>query len=399
MKGRYRACAWLVMLGTGSVAAAQSRRSVESADAWIDLDEPRESSSDREPAGAATIDEGRVTGQGIRIGGGVVPPRAVPDVHTVRPGDTLWDITGMYFGDPWQWPRLWSYNPEITNPHWIYPLDRVRLRPAGETQAAATTAPASSTPPSRAPRWVPAPGAGVVYLRDQGYLDAEALRTSGVIVGAPEEQMLLGPSDEVYVRLERDARAAPGMELTVFRAMQPEEREPEEQGTLVRIFGTIRLTGHDPRRRWWRAVITEALDPIERNFRVAAIERRFELVPPVPNERELRGRVVASLRPLRMAGDHQVVFVNLGSNHGVRPGNRMFVVRRGDPWRQSLESDEERFGATVPTQEQPPQEDYPEEVIAEARVVSVRPRSAGLVVTRSTYEVVVGDAVRARRGY
>ncbi|MBC7174262.1 MAG: LysM peptidoglycan-binding domain-containing protein, partial [Polyangiaceae bacterium] len=52
---------------------------------------------------------------GLRMSGGA---RFVPDAHTVRRGDTLWDITGFYYGNPWEWPRVWSYNPEITNPHW-----------------------------------------------------------------------------------------------------------------------------------------------------------------------------------------------------------------------------------------------------------------------------------------
>src|SRR5205085_5957134 len=55
----------------------------------------------------------------------------VPDLHVVRKGDTLWDICFYYFNDPWQWPKIWSYNPQITNPHWIYPGDLVRLLPRG----------------------------------------------------------------------------------------------------------------------------------------------------------------------------------------------------------------------------------------------------------------------------
>ena len=55
----------------------------------------------------------------------------LPELHVVRSGDTLWDICFYYFNDPWQWPKVWSYNPQITNPHWIYPGDLVRLLPRG----------------------------------------------------------------------------------------------------------------------------------------------------------------------------------------------------------------------------------------------------------------------------
>ena len=43
---------------------------------------------------------------------------SVPELHVVRSGDTLWGICWYYFNDPWQWPKIWSYNAQITNPHW-----------------------------------------------------------------------------------------------------------------------------------------------------------------------------------------------------------------------------------------------------------------------------------------
>src|SRR6185312_4651155 len=44
-----------------------------------------------------------------------------PEGHNVRRGETLWEISGHYYSNPYQWPRLWSYNPQVQNPHWIYP--------------------------------------------------------------------------------------------------------------------------------------------------------------------------------------------------------------------------------------------------------------------------------------
>src|SRR5690606_15092968 len=62
----------------------------------------------------------------------VGPAGPAPLVHEVRSGDTLWDSCWFYFNNPWEWPRIWSYNAGITNPHWIYPGDRVRLYPEGD---------------------------------------------------------------------------------------------------------------------------------------------------------------------------------------------------------------------------------------------------------------------------
>ncbi len=50
-----------------------------------------------------------------------------PDVYVVVRGDTLWDISGRFLTKPWYWPQLWGANPQIANPHLIYPGDRLRL--------------------------------------------------------------------------------------------------------------------------------------------------------------------------------------------------------------------------------------------------------------------------------
>lgn len=50
-----------------------------------------------------------------------------PTTYTVVKGDTLWDISALYLDSPWLWPRLWQVNPEIDNPHLIYPGDKLTL--------------------------------------------------------------------------------------------------------------------------------------------------------------------------------------------------------------------------------------------------------------------------------
>ena len=50
------------------------------------------------------------------------------DFYVIQSGDTLWDISTRFLNDPHAWPELWSYNEYITNPHWIYPGNRVYFR-------------------------------------------------------------------------------------------------------------------------------------------------------------------------------------------------------------------------------------------------------------------------------
>ena len=379
---------WVARLLLAGVRAAaplalrEPTRAAAQDDYWVDTGD--------DAAGAVSAGEGSRSGSGIRLGR--ISPREIPPTYGVRRGDTLWDITGHFYGNPWEWPRVWSYNPEITNPHWIYPDQTVRLLPDGT--------PTTVAAPSSGARVVVRRGVerGTVFLREQGWLDEEALETAGEIVGSPDDHMMLAPFDQAYVRFDElpEGQSEPSGEYTIFREIEAGDRRPGEQGTLVRILGAVRVDSWDPDRRTARVTFVVALDPFERGFQVAALPRRFEVVPPVRAEIDLDTEIVATLNPTELVGDQQIVFLPVGEEEGVRVGHRFFLVRAGDEWRREL-ADAQRQAATVDPPDEP--EEYPDEVIAEARVVSVRPHSAGLLVTRTTAPITVGDRAQLRQGY
>src|SRR3546814_15590723 len=84
-----------------------------------------------------------------------------PDTYVVVRGDTLWDIAGKFLQHPWLWPEIWQANPQIANPHLIYPgnvislayLDRVTVQPGPRHLPQPTTAhpPSANKPFLNAP--------------------------------------------------------------------------------------------------------------------------------------------------------------------------------------------------------------------------------------------------------
>jgi hypothetical protein len=369
--------------------------------------------------GPRDIAEAKRQGRGYRVGSTADGTQAAggKDVHVVQDGDTLWDISAHYFGDPWHWPELWSHNPEITNPHWIYPLDQIRLSsdaltqdrtlakvtsagPGGGLQEKGATAGVLSGTETAGsvivPRgaWKP----GMIFLRDQGYLDNESLRTAGQIIGGNEEHMLMSPSDQVYVRFGSDKDVQVGQAYTVFRALDQKERAEKEKGTLVRILGTVVVRSYDSSKGTARGVVTEAMDPIERGLRVAKLDRRFDLVTPKANQANVVAHIIASIQPHTLLAFGSVIFLDVGQGHGIEPGNRFFVVRRGDSWLSSLKTSPTAVGniAEVPAYDPSL---LPKEVIAELRVIKVRKATTVAIITRSDVDVAIGDTAEMRTGF
>ncbi|PID38904.1 MAG: hypothetical protein CSA65_01525 [Proteobacteria bacterium] len=308
----------------------------------------------------------------------------VPEFHIVKKGDTLWELCQYYYGDPWAWPQLWAYNKGISNPHWIYPGDRVRLL-AG--------------PPRRSGFAVVARGSrrydkGPITLRQFGFADPKDLEASGMIVGSKMEHLMLSLYHEVYVKgsKKKDKKSGVrfkprrGVTYTIYRIERPLKSAKKDLGHVVRILGSLRVKRVN-KHKIATAEITEALNEIRRGDRVGPLRRTFKRLPVRPARKDLAGRVLDHLRLGIHIGQDDLVFLNRGKNQGVRRGNRFLVMRRGDGYRQMLQDKEVDH------------KEWPREAIAEIAVLDVREDASVGVITRSLKEVRKGDYIRMRRGY
>lgn len=77
-----------------------------------------------------------------------------PDHYTVVKGDTLWDISGRFLQSPWRWPEIWHVNPQVANPHLIYPGDQLDLVYIdGKPQLRLRRGPLKLSPTARSTPW------------------------------------------------------------------------------------------------------------------------------------------------------------------------------------------------------------------------------------------------------
>ena len=346
----------------------------------------------------------------------VANPDSVPERHKVVDGETLSSLAERFLGNGDSWPKLWSYNPEITNPHWIYPGLVLKLKngtasaPEPEEASAGPTS-ASKTGFLRfAAQRKAAAGLGTVVVGEQVYLDRDALDQAAKIAGSAEDHFMVSPTDEVYLKFKDGSEPTVGREVIVFLRLHRSEVVPSKRGRLknllngdggeiVRVVGALRVTSYDAERHIARAVVTEAMDPIERGYEVADMPRRLASVPPKTNAKDVQGTIVAAAQPLGTLGDSQVVFLSAGEKQGVQVGNRFLVVRQGDPWRKNLLLRERLSGETRPDPHPLPNDAFPPEVVGELRVLYVRPETSTALITSSNEELNPGDHVEMRAGY
>lgn len=322
-----------------------------------------------------------------------VAPAAAGNLHTVKRGDTLSKIARRYFQDPYQWPKIWALNPEITNPHWIYPGQALRLRAAPRVAAAAPPARPAAEEAPPASGALPASGplaAELPQLRQVGFVDEGELKGAGVISGSMEEKILLATGDHAYVEFPADKQPKGGTRYSVYQVdLEHPIREPLSTtvlGYLVHVYGEVVIDTLTD-RPVANGRLVDLVEPVERGYRVSAQIRRLRSVRPKHNELDMTARIVAAVQPNMLIANAMFVVLNRGSRHGVELGNRFLVLRQGDGIKRLMEDWEGN--------------DYrfPPHAVAEIVAVDVANETTVGWISRGTRELHTGDVADMRRGY
>lgn len=337
-----------------------------------------------------------------------------PELHLVRPGDTLWGLSENYYENPWNWPQMWSQNPQIKNPHWIYPGDQVRLRGGAGAlgmPGAPGTQPMSliSAPAGLLDR-TPLVPQNTIFVRSLGYIGDPEKEEWGELVGGRMERKIFTQGNHVYLQMREGVNLRIGQLLSIYNPLRDTRalkgvRKPE--GEVVAYLGTVKVMLWNPETGVARARLIESTDPIERGAKIGPIGRRFDVVSPARADVSVWSRIVTTVYPHVLFGQNQIVFIDKGSDDGLRAGNRLFVVRKGDQWRRDLNSAERtralHYAEGVSISEKAPlngnEDGFPEEIVGEVRILRANPTSSIAMVTASAQELFPGDRALARKGY
>lgn len=300
----------------------------------------------------------------------------VPQEYLVEKGDTLWDVCDYYFGEPRKWPTIWALNPHITNPHWIYPGDILRLSaPTAVNGEGVAVNPFSYT--------IGSEGARQVSI-SEGFVVEKGMKARGRLAHSPHTQQYLALDDLVYLTIDKLDTVRVGQKFSVYKVVHDVVHPETEEvvGQKIRIKGIVEVETVD--RHMARARIISSFGEMERGMPIVDLLNHYVVVAPRQNLVNMKGTVLDALTPSRELGQFDTIFIDRGAKDGVQLGNRFFVMRRGDGrYEYSLELNKK----------------MPWEQIGEALIVLTRDHTSTALITRSALEVRRGDRVIMQRHY
>jgi hypothetical protein len=314
------------------------------------------------PAQKATAQ--RVAQQGVPVG---ELSANAPDTYTVKKGDTLWAISGLFLKSPWRWPALWGMNlQDIRNPHRIYPgqqlfLDKTNGFATLRTRANSGDGPTETLKVSPRTRTSTLADASIPtlpphliepFLAEPLIVDEAAFLTAPRIVATQEHRVVLSRGDRAYARAQNPgdlstAKGAPD-QYRVFRNAKP-LKDPntglilgyEAQyiggAELVRPESTRDIT--DKEGKPAKEIVPATIDIVNSKEEMRVGDRLIPepkrefatYTPRAPEKRIVGGRIVSVYGSAVVnASQNQIVVINRGTSDGVETGHVLAILQDGE---------------------------------------------------------------------
>jgi len=311
----------------------------------------------------------------------------VPETYIVQKGDTLWGISGMYLQKPWLWPQLWDANPQIDNPHLIYPGDelylvwidgqpKLRMRRGRDVKLAPNM---RIEPLDLAIPIIPLDEIGP-WLKWSRIVNAGEIDDSAYIVSGSQGHLLSAPGDKVYGRGNfPDGEKVYGIyrpgdayhdpitkELLGYHAQDIGNATllDANDGDVVELEVT-RITEE--------VRITDRLLPM----REQVLDASFH--PRAPDEVIEDGFMIAVPGGVTQIGTNDIVVLNKGARDGLEVGQVLAIYQTGETVFDTIAQDNVKL---------------PDVRAGLAMVFSVFDKASYAIVLKSDKPLQVGDKVK-----
>ena len=290
-----------------------------------------------------------------------------PDRHIVVKGDTLWDISGTFFKDPWKWPHIWGLNKDtIKDPHWIYPgdvifLDRnngtLRIGESGASSAEMAASGVSDTGntvklypevriyPSSHDAISSIPASAIQpFLTRPLIIEADELKNAPTLIGAREGRVILGNDDTAFVK---NLPADKGDQWQIYRPgktfVDPDTKKV--LGIEAIYLGNIEVTHFADVST---VNITHAVEEINAGDRLVlhSEDEASSYLPRAP-ENKISARVISIYGGVSQGGQNTVITLNKGARDGLEKGHVLALYHKGEVVKsdgQKYTLPDERYG-------------------------------------------------------
>ncbi|MDD5285925.1 MAG: LysM peptidoglycan-binding domain-containing protein [Desulfuromonadaceae bacterium] len=304
-----------------------------------------------------------------------------PVIYVVKQGDTLWGLSERFIKDPEYWPDMWAKNSRITNPHLIYPGQKVRIFPdrlefVPKEHVAPKMVLSEGKPDDL--KEVAVEKSYPVY-GSEGFLMEKDFNPAGTIVGIHNDRIVAGVDDIVYTDIGAANGAKGGEKFLVFRrdVIVNHPLTSEVMGTKIIPLGALQLT--DIERKSSRAIITRSSREIAPgSYLMPYKESRRREIALKAATRELKGYIVESYSGTGIIAAGDVVYIDLGSAQGAEPGNMLYIVR-------DVSLDQSHAEGRIDT--------LPQELLGAVVILETGKKVATALVVKSIDAIYKGDRI------
>lgn len=298
--------------------------------------------------------------------------------YTIQKGDTLWDISDRFFDSPELWPYLWRENSQISNPHLIYPDERIRLF---QYMGNKNIANINKDTYNNSLQGKEENNLHYYYyspINSVGFIRKEPVIPAGAIFGVKDDKRIISTGDLVYIKKTVNTSIIPGRLFTVYRTLKPGSCKTKKAdiGMQYYFVGVVEITKEEP---------DFALGRIVKSFRSIRVDdllmpykQRSPKIMLAESKKGIQGEIIASEENRNIFGDGNIAFIDKGADDGINIGQSYTVY---DQKKKRICSESGKEIALTPVN------------FGKVLVLHTEKNTATVLITNSAKDIQPGDKI------